>query len=76
MEAETACRKSVQINPSNPRANFLFGYVLDKNKKLDEAIAQYRKAIELDPKYVAAYHGIGNALRDQKKPDGSISVWH
>ena len=25
VEAETACRKSVQINPSNSRANFLFG---------------------------------------------------
>ena len=49
--------------------------MLKDQKKLDEAIAQYRKAIELDPKSVSTYNNLGIALSDQKKLDEAISQY-
>jgi Tfp pilus assembly protein PilF len=53
----------------------LWGNVLDDQKKYDEAIAKYQKAIELDPKYADAYNGWGTVLGDQKKPDEAIAKY-
>ncbi len=44
-------------------------------KKLEEAIACYQKAIGLDPKYVLAHQGLGNILRVQKKLDEAIACY-
>ncbi|WP_375496211.1 tetratricopeptide repeat protein, partial [uncultured Nostoc sp.] len=41
--------------------------------KLDEAIANYQKAIQLDPKYAGAYNGLGNVLYEQEKLDEAIA---
>ncbi|MBD2559839.1 MULTISPECIES: tetratricopeptide repeat protein [Nostoc] len=60
--------------PNSATAYYNLGNALSDQKKLDEAIAQYRKAIELDPKYANAYNGLGNALRDQKKLDEAIAA--
>jgi superkiller protein 3 len=48
---------------------------LFKQKKLDEAIAAYRKVIQLDPQNVYAYNDLGNALKDQKKLDEAIAAY-
>jgi len=53
----------------------LWGNVLRDQKKPDEAIAKYQKAIELDPKLAHAYVGWGNVLYDQKKPDEAITKY-
>jgi superkiller protein 3 len=42
---------------------------------VDEAIAAYRKAIELDPRFALAHSNLGNALLDQKKPDEAIAAY-
>jgi tetratricopeptide (TPR) repeat protein len=49
-------------------AYFNLGIALHDQKKLAEAEAAYRKAIELQPDYAWAYYNLGNVLRDQKKP--------
>ena len=57
-----------------PRLNNL-GNVLIDQKKLDEAIAGYRKAIEIDPKHAVAHYNLGLALREQKKLDEAIAAY-
>ena len=47
---------------------------MSDQRKLDEAIAAYRKAIELDPKYARAHCNLGNALRKQGKLDEAIAA--
>ena len=47
----------------------LWGNVLVDDKRYDEAIEKYEKAIELDPKFAEAYYNWGNALDDNPDPD-------
>ncbi|OCQ95488.1 hypothetical protein BCD67_09640 [Oscillatoriales cyanobacterium USR001] len=49
--------------------------MLYDQKKLEEALKSYRKAIELDPNFASAYYGVGNVLRDQKKLDESLQSY-
>lgn len=42
---------------------------------LDEAIADFRKAIEFDPHYASAYNGLGAAFKMAGDPDGAIAAW-
>jgi len=48
---------------------------LYNQKKLDEAIACYKKAIEIDPKHAFAYINLGEALRAQKKLPEAIAAY-
>ena len=42
--------------------------------KLDESIELYRKALEVDPKYQDALHGLGMALFSRGKLDDAVAV--
>jgi len=42
--------------------------------KLDEAIENYRKALEIDPDYQDALHGVGMALFNSGKVDEAIAT--
>ena len=44
--------------------------------KLDDAIACYRRVIELDPKLAAAHNNLGIALKHQGKLDEAIACYH
>ena len=54
---------------------FLIGNALAEQDRLDEAIAWYHKAIELDPKHVKAHNDLGNRLYSQGKLDEAIA-WY
>ncbi len=53
----------------------LWGNALYDQKKYNEAVAKYQKAIKLDPKYVFPYVGWGNALYLQTKYDEAIAEY-
>jgi superkiller protein 3 len=40
---------------------------------LDEAIAEYQKAIDIKPDYARGYYNIGSAYREKKKIDEAIA---
>ena len=44
------------------------------NDKLDDAIALYRKALEIDPNYQDVLHGLGMALHNHGKFDEAVAV--
>lgn len=50
--------------PGDAAAHFDLGYVYTAQKEKDKAIAEYRKAIALDPKMAQAYLNLGISLLD------------
>jgi Tfp pilus assembly protein PilF len=46
-----------------------YGFVLAQQGRAEEATKQFRKAIEINPKYTPAYNNLGDALAKQGKLD-------
>ncbi|BAZ29590.1 tetratricopeptide repeat protein [Cylindrospermum sp. NIES-4074] len=71
-EAETAINEAIKLSPRasfyNNRAN-LYKYM----KKWDLAVADYIKAIEINPEYALAYTNRGNLYQKQKKWDLALA---
>src|SRR5260370_35188376 len=53
--------------------HFRQGSRLDVQGNLDQAIAEYRKAIRLNPKYAEAHFSLPLALRNKGNLDGAIT---
>ena len=52
------------------------GVTLKEQRKPDEAIAAYNKALSIKPDYAEAYNNMGNALKDQGKLDEAIAAYN
>ena len=50
--------------PANARALCGRGFALQNLDRLEEAIASYRQAIELDPQFAEAHYDLGTAPRN------------
>jgi tetratricopeptide (TPR) repeat protein len=59
--AENYMRQYVEMLPKNAAANRSFADLLRNMGKLDESIEYSKKAIDIDPRYVASYKGIGDS---------------
>ena len=53
----------------------LKGFIASDQHKLDEAISEYRQAIQLDPKSALPHNVLGNMLSDQGKAEEAISEY-
>jgi tetratricopeptide (TPR) repeat protein len=58
--------------PDAAKPHFDYGSALQKEGKLDEAIEQYKLALQFDPRYAAAHMDIGGALSGQAKFDAAV----
>jgi tetratricopeptide (TPR) repeat protein len=55
--------EAVEKNPKEPTLYFNLGVISSEQNKDDEAIKNYKKAIELDPNYFDAYINMANVYR-------------
>ena len=62
-------RPEVRHGPQQP------GHALKDKGQVDEAIACYKKAIELDPKFAMAHDNLGTALKDKGQLDEAIACY-
>src|ERR1700728_2492299 len=60
--AEMVCRRAVRSTPEDASLHYNLGVVLSQTGRFEEAIACYRKTIELNPAFAAAYTNIGFCL--------------
>ena len=65
-DAEAQYRLALPGRPTAETHNGL-GYVLARQGRTDEALAEFRKAIEADPKFTPAYNNLAGALATQGK---------
>jgi Flp pilus assembly protein TadD len=65
-EAEAEYRQALAEKPRAATYNGL-GYALAREGRTNEAVAEFRKAIDADPKYTPAYNNLAQALTEQGK---------
>lgn len=65
-DAEKNFRESIALDPSSARHRVAFGWLLAKQGRYEEAIAQYEQALKIAPDALA-YFSLGSALEGQRK---------
>ncbi|MCP4004646.1 MAG: tetratricopeptide repeat protein [bacterium] len=63
---------ALRLKPTAEAYNGL-GFVLSKQGKVDDAIAQFREAVRVNPKYTAAYNNLAGNLIKQGKLEEAAS---
>ena len=62
-EAATHLREAIRTREADDaKPHYNLGNVLLKRGELDEAAAQYRTAISIDPEYTSAHYNLGNVF--------------
>jgi Flp pilus assembly protein TadD len=62
-------------DPGNAQAHNELAVALSQEKRFDEAVAEFEKAIEADGKFAQAYSNLGNTLYLQGKTRDALAQW-
>jgi tetratricopeptide (TPR) repeat protein len=73
--SETLWTRALACTTGNDMAHWALGDVLRKREKLDDAIAQYEIALEINPRRMEARNNLGIALRQKGSVDKAISQY-
>jgi serine/threonine-protein kinase len=74
-EAVRFLTAAVALRPDSAGAQVDLGVALQDQGKLDEAIAQYQKALAIDTKYAPTHNNLGNVLQAQGQLDEAIDEY-
>ena len=72
---ETLWADTLARNPNCWAGYRNLGVVLFEKGRVDEAVAQYEKALEIYPNYVAAHYNLGNALLQKGQLDQALAQY-
>ncbi|CAK8683431.1 unnamed protein product [Clavelina lepadiformis] len=64
---ENFLRSGLAAAPNNAKIRYNWANFLRENNRLDEAIREYQKTIELYPEYVSAIHNLATILEDDQQ---------
>jgi tetratricopeptide (TPR) repeat protein len=70
---ETLWTDTLAGNPNSFMGHCSLGVALFEKGQVDDAVAQYEKALEINPNYVAAHYNLGNALFRKGQLDEAIA---
>ncbi len=73
-EATLHYQEALRVKPNAKTYNGL-GFVLSKQGQVDEAIKQFRSAINADPKYTASYNNLAQSLMNQGRLDEALEYY-
>lgn len=74
-DSETLFTRMIAVNPNNFMAHYNLGNVYSRQKRYDDALAQYQKAVEAEPNYAEARNNYGGLLLDLKRYDEAIQQY-
>lgn len=74
-EAEAACLRAIEQNPSSAISLFQYGELLRNARHNDQAIAVYQAALLLEPNNAACRNGLGMTLQAIGKLDLAIEAY-
>jgi len=72
---ETLWTDTLAKNPISWLGHCNLGLALFQKGQVDDAIAQYEKAVEIYPNYVAAHYNLGNALLQKGQLDKALAQY-
>ena len=75
-DSETLWSHVVSHDPQCSRALNGFGLVRFQQRRVDEALALFRKAVEIRPRHAEAYVNIGVALKNRGDIAGAVENFH
>jgi len=68
-------RAAVKAEPKDGRLRYLFATALGRERRLDEAEAEYREVIRLLPEFAGGYEGLGVISKWRGELDGAIPLF-
>jgi Flp pilus assembly protein TadD len=71
--SETLWTRALACTTNNYLANFNLGNALRKQGKVNEAVARYQKALEIDPRHAQAHVNLGAILSQKGRLNEAIS---
>ena len=71
--AETLWRRTIAATSPNAIAHYNMGDILDKRERPDEAMAEYRKALEIDPNDASSHTNLAIDLAGKGRSDEAIA---
>jgi len=74
-EAEQGFSRAIKLNPDYPDAHVNMGNMLQKQGKLDQAIAAYQRALAIKSDHPDACYNMGNAQAERGKLDEAIASY-
>ncbi len=71
-DSETLWRHTIRCTGRNPVAHYNFGEALSARGRIDEAVAEYRRAIDEKPDYPEACYNLGVLLVERGEIDEAV----
>ena len=71
-EVKNICEEILKKEKNNSQVHNLYAFVLYSLKEFDVAIEYWNKATKINPNYIEAYNGRGNAFIKLQKFDEAI----
>ena len=72
VDARNLVEEVLKSDRNNSQALNLYAFVLYYQNNLNAALEQWQKAIQINPNYIEAYNGCGNAYKNLKKFEEAV----
>jgi tetratricopeptide (TPR) repeat protein len=72
-DSESLFAHALAVTKDNALAHLNLGAALDEQNKPEEALIEYQKALQLDPRRHEMYNNIGKLLNDRGKPEAALN---
>ncbi len=70
--AEQAFKRAIELNPGNSQARYEYGWLLTRVGRFEEALPQFKYAIQQDPRAALMYHSLAHVYLYRREYDQAI----